>query len=163
MLAICVARKLHDDILKATKQTSLALQAELNNLRSTATRRVQLVSGRRARPVPAGTDASHAACGAGRVGVDAADRDHREAGVLRSRLREHAAPNTMAPGKSRFPRPRPATPPSCVFRSHLNGGLLRSNAGLLRRMRSDRACPDHGEAFLRPIVKNSRAGQGSMG
>jgi len=34
----------HDDILKATKQTSAALQAELNNLRSTAARRVQQLS-----------------------------------------------------------------------------------------------------------------------
>lgn len=44
MLAVCVARKLHDDILKATRETSAALQAELNNLRSTAARRVQQLS-----------------------------------------------------------------------------------------------------------------------
>jgi hypothetical protein len=44
MLAICLARKLHDDILKATKQTNDALQRELNNLRSTAARRVQQLS-----------------------------------------------------------------------------------------------------------------------
>jgi hypothetical protein len=44
MLAICVARKLHDEILKATRQTSDALQRELNNFRSTAARRVQQLS-----------------------------------------------------------------------------------------------------------------------
>jgi hypothetical protein len=44
MLAVCVARTLHDDILKATKRTSAPLQAELNNLRSTAASRVQQLS-----------------------------------------------------------------------------------------------------------------------
>jgi hypothetical protein len=44
MLAICAARRVHDDIPKATTQTSAALQAELDNLRGTATRRVQQLS-----------------------------------------------------------------------------------------------------------------------